>query len=143
LPPSQKIHSNSANVQPPPHLEPEESAISNKAKKPSTEGESDSDDEFNEDEEKLMKSRIKQKDRTKSDQIDFRRASFSDYYKFVKEDLYQHPSADELEIENRIINEEKSQMEMSKMEMSKMDSPVGNRMDSGRALEVFENEIFI
>ena len=34
-------------------------------------------------------------------------------------------------------------MEMSKMEMSKMDSPVGNRMDSGRALEVFENEIFI
>ena len=118
----------SALVRPqsPPHQEVESSALSNKAKKQEEEGDSDSDDELNEEEEKELiaqgkKNRVKS---TRSDEIDFRRASFTDYYKFVKKDLYQHPSADDLEVENRMITEAKTQMEMSKMESNRNTTPM-------------------
>lgn len=75
---------------------------------------SDSDDEFDDSEENLSKTK-KNKSRTKSDVVDLRRASFSDYYKFVKEDLNQFSSADAIDMENnKIISEVKSFMEMSK-----------------------------
>jgi len=100
----------------------EESNFSNKAKMPSEIGsEDDSDDEFDEKEEKLFKEKEK-KERTQSEVIDLRRASFSEYYNFVKEDLYHHGSADDLDnIEYKAIAEVKSQMEESKMDMSKME----------------------
>ena len=122
LPPiREKSASALARPQSPPHQEVE----SNKAKKQEDEGESDSDDELNEEEEKELiaqgkKNRAKS---TRSDEIDFRRASFTDYYKFVKKDLYQHPSADELELENRMITEVKTQMEMSKIDSNRNTSP--------------------
>lgn len=115
-------------------MEPSESAISNKAKKPSTESE-DSDDEIDEKEENYRRTK-KPKDRTKSEQIDLRRASFTDYYKFVKEDVYKTNSAAELEVENHAITEVKSQMEMSKM-----DSP-GNKIISPKEKANMQEVLF-
>ena len=82
--------------------------------------EDDSDDEFDDNEEKLFKEKEK-KQRTQSEVIDLRRASFTDYYKFVKDDLYQNGSADDLDIECKAIPEAKSQMEESRMDMSRME----------------------
>lgn len=87
--------------------------ISNKAKKPSEKSLSVSDEEFDGSEE-MSKSK-QTKSRTKSEVIDFKRASFTDYYKLVKEDVYQTNSADSLDFNNNAaINEVKSYMEMSK-----------------------------
>ena len=102
-------------------FEKEESNFSNKAKMPSEiQSEDDSDDEFDDNEEKLFKEKEK-KQRTQSEVIDLRRASFTDYYKFVKDDLYQNGSADDLDIECKAIPEAKSQMEESRMDMSRME----------------------
>ena len=97
----------------PSKLEQEESALSNKAKKPSSNSD-DSDDEFDESDDSAKIKKLKE--RTKSECVDLRRASFSDYYKFVKEDLLKTGSVDDLDLENRIIAEVKSHMEMSKID---------------------------
>lgn len=112
--------------------ENEISLTSNLAKKPSiSASEYNSDDEFDEQDENLSKTKLG-KSRTKSEVVDFRRGSFSDYYHFVKEDLFQNESAEDINISNKIITEVKSHMEMSKV------ATPGSRMkkSDGQVIEV-------
>lgn len=116
----------------------EESNLSNKAKRPSENSFSDSDDEFDDSEENLSKTK-KNKSRTKSDVVDLRRASFSDYYKFVKEDLNHMNSVDAIDMENnKIISEVKSFMEMSKAD-TPGNKNHANKLENKDVLLIFIN----